>query len=235
MEQRAQLSSAIAVPKITFLARHCWPPPAVIIRLHGLIIDFAWGIRDGKRFRPWFPSEIATLPIQQGGIAVTCIRTELITMAAKAVGQWTSTISSRDIPISNYLWGSNGSGPAYITPCWTEDKYLRYRATLWLTGSKIVGFFAARHACQGAVREVCRLSFSFTSRAAVAYSDEGSVTIDIRRVIDDSLLAGMRDEVASSGRFCHRWLVHSTLKDVWWLRDRRGTAYTLNGADLAWF
>ena len=60
-------------------------------------------------------------------------------------------------------------------------------ATLWLTGSEIVGLSAAQHARQGAVSEVCRRAFSFTSRAAVAYNEDGSVTIDVRRVLDDRL------------------------------------------------
>ena len=233
VEQRALLASAIAVPKINFLARHCWPPPAVVTRLHSLIMDFVWGVRDRKRSRPWVSSEIAALPIQQGGLAVPCIRTELRTMAATAVGQWAATVSSRDLLIGDFLWGSTGSGTAYITPCWTEDKLPRYRATLWLTGSEIVGLSSAQHARQGAVSEVCRRALSFTSRAAVAYNEDGSVTIDVRRVIDDRLRVGMRADVAASGRFDHRWLAHATLKDMSWLRDRQGKAYNLNGADFA--
>ena len=102
-----------------------------------------------------------------------------------------------------------------------------------ITGSGIVAVSAARHAPQGAVREVCRRAVSFTSSAAVAYNEDVSVTIDVLRVIDDKLRAGVRAEVAVSGRFDHRWLVHATLKDMSWLRDRRGEAYTLNGADFA--
>ena len=63
--------------------------------------------------------------------------------------------------------------------------------------SRIVGISAARHARQGAVREVCRRAVSFTSRAAAAYNNDGSVTIDVWRVLDDRLRAGMRDEVAA--------------------------------------
>ena len=70
-------------------------------------------------------------------------------------------------------------------------------------------------------------------RAAVAYNDVGSVTIDVRRVLDDLLRTRMRAKVAATERFDHRWLVHATLKDISWLRNRRGTTYTLNGADLA--
>ena len=102
-----------------------------------------------------------------------------------------------------------------------------------ITGSGIVAVSAARHAPQGAVREVCRRAVSFTSRAAVAYKDDGSVTIDIWRMIDDKLRAGMRAEVVALGRFDHRRLVHATLKDMSWLRYRRGKTYTLNGADFA--
>ena len=49
-------------------------------------------------------------------------------------------------------------------------------------------------------------------------------------MLDDRLRAGTRAEVAALGRFDHRWLVHATLKDTSWMRDRRGTVYTLNGA-----
>ena len=66
VEQRAQITSAISIPKITLFARHGWPPLAVVTRLHSLNIDFVWGVRNGKRSRPWVPSEIATLLIQQG-------------------------------------------------------------------------------------------------------------------------------------------------------------------------
>ena len=52
-------------------------------------------------------------------------------------------------------------------------------------------------------------------------------------VLDDKLQAGMTAKVAASDRFDHRWLVHATLKSLYWLRDRRGQAYHLNGADVA--
>ena len=145
-----------------------------------LILDFVWGVRDGKRSRPWVLSEMASLPIQQGGLSVPYIRTELMTMAAIAVGQWAATVSSRDLLIGDFLWGSKDSGPPYITPCWTQDEEPRLQATLWLTGSKMVGLSAARHARQGRVKEVCRRAVPFTSRAVVYYHGDGSVTIDVR-------------------------------------------------------
>ena len=65
--------------------------------------------------------------------------------------------------------------------------------------SRIVGISAARHARQGAVRKVSRRAFAFTSRDAAAYNSDDSVTIDLRRVLDDRLRDRMRAKVAASG------------------------------------
>ena len=62
VEQRARIASAIAVPKIIYLVRHCWPSPSMVTRSQSLILDFVWGVRDGKRSLPWVPSEMASLP-----------------------------------------------------------------------------------------------------------------------------------------------------------------------------
>ena len=67
----------------------------------------------------------------------------------------------------------------------------------------------------------------------VDYNGHGSVTIDVRRALDDELQAGMRADVATSGCFESRWIVRATLTDLSWLRNRRGNAYTLNGVDFA--
>ena len=40
------------------LARHCRPPPAIVTRLHVLVMDFVWSPRDGKRIRPWVPAAV---------------------------------------------------------------------------------------------------------------------------------------------------------------------------------
>ena len=84
VEQRDRIASAIAIPNNIYLARHCCHFPAMITRLQSLILDFVWGVRDGKRSRSWVPSEMASLPIQQGGLSVPCTWTELMTMVATA-------------------------------------------------------------------------------------------------------------------------------------------------------
>ena len=73
-----------------------------------------------------------------------------MTMAANTVVQWAATVSLRDLLIGDFLWGSRDSGPPYITPYKTQDEEPRLQATLWLTGSKIVGLSAACYANQGA-------------------------------------------------------------------------------------
>ena len=111
-------------------------------------------------------------------------------MTATAVGQWAATVSSQDLLLSDFLWGSIESGTPYITPCWTNDKHPRYKATLWLTGSEIVGLSAAHHARQGEVQAVCRREILFTSRSDVDYYDDGSVTIDVRRILMPTYVPG---------------------------------------------
>ena len=85
---------------------------------------------------------------------------------------------------------------------------------------------------QGDVTEVCRRAISFTSRAEIVYKTDGSVTIDVRRLVDGNLRVGMRAEVEKLGIFDYRWMEHATLTDMSWLRDRQGKVYNLNGADL---
>ena len=162
-----------------------------------------------------------------------CFRTELVTMAATAVGQKAATVSSRNLLMNDFLWASRDSVPPYITQCWTQDDEPRLQSTLWLTGSKMVGLSAARHTRQGEVKEVSQRAVSFTLRAVVDYNIDGSVTIDVRRALDDKLQAGLRADVATSGRFKFRWIVHPTLTNMSWLRYRRGNTNTLNGVDFA--
>ena len=118
-------------------------------------------------------------------------------------------------------------------PCWTQDQEHRLQVTLSLTGSKIVGLSLSTMLVKGRSRRSAEGPVSFTSKAVIDYNGDGSVTIDVRRALDDKLQAGKRADVATSGRFESRWIVHSTLTDVSWLRDRRGNAYTLNGVDFA--
>ena len=61
------------------------------------------GVRDGKKPLPWVPTEMAALPIQQGGLAVLSNRMELMTMAATAIGQWAATASSIYLLIDDFL------------------------------------------------------------------------------------------------------------------------------------
>ena len=40
VERLVRIASAIAVPKTTFLTRHCWSPPSVVTRLNSMSQDF---------------------------------------------------------------------------------------------------------------------------------------------------------------------------------------------------
>ena len=67
IEQKSHLVRSIAVPKFLYVARHCWPSKATLLRLSKPIKNFSWGLRYGTRNRPWVPDEQAELPNAQGG------------------------------------------------------------------------------------------------------------------------------------------------------------------------
>uniref|UniRef100_M4C2P7 Uncharacterized protein n=1 Tax=Hyaloperonospora arabidopsidis (strain Emoy2) TaxID=559515 RepID=M4C2P7_HYAAE len=69
VEQHACLARDIAIPKVNYVARDCWPPPVIILKLQGFITDFVWGKRNGRRSRPWVQEEHEALSIREGGHA----------------------------------------------------------------------------------------------------------------------------------------------------------------------
>ena len=139
--------------------------------------------------------------MHQSGIAVPFVQAELMTIVATAGEHWAASASSKDLLIGDCLWGSTGYVPPYIAPCWNEAMYLRYQLTLKQTGTDAVGLSKARYVRQCDDKSVCRRAITFTSRAEVDLKTDGSVTIDVRRLIDDNLRVGMRTEVAKLGRF----------------------------------
>ena len=103
------------------------------------------------RSRPWVPKEMAMLPIRLGGLAVPCIRTELMTMIATTVGKWAATSSRRELLIGDVVWGSLEHGLSFITPCWVNGSHPRLQKSLWHTGAEAVSISAAHHLRQGDV------------------------------------------------------------------------------------
>ena len=142
------------------------------------------------RYRPWVPKEMAMLPSRLGGLGVPCSRTELMTMAATAVGKWAATSSQRELLIGDVLWGSLEHGPTFITTCWVNGSHPRLQKSLWLTGAEAVSIPAVHHLLQGDVEAVSSRSSIFSSRAEVIYNDDGSVTVDVRQAIDAGICNG---------------------------------------------
>ncbi|GAB9477717.1 reverse transcriptase, partial [Globisporangium polare] len=199
VEQRAHLVRAVAVPKFLFVARYCWPTAATVTKIHVLIKDFVWGMRDGKRSRPWVPQEQAALPIKDGGLAVPCIRTELTTLAAMTIGKWAAAASERDLLIGDILWGGGGPRPTYITPRWGEDVRPKVRASLWETGAEAVSAAAAEHARGGDKTTVMARAERFMKTLESTYNDDGSFTVDLRKAMGGSTKAEMLEDATVLG------------------------------------
>ena len=105
--------------------------------------DFVWGMRDGKRNRPWIPEAQAEHPVKEGGLSVPCINNELVSFATKTGGSWTTSAGPLDLLLGDILWSCSTSRPAYLSSNRDERAPARICNTLWDTGAGGGGVVAA--------------------------------------------------------------------------------------------
>ena len=233
MEQRACLVRAIAIPKINYVARHCWPPPVIIHKLQGFIKDFFWGKRNERRSRPWVQEKHGALSIREGGISIPCVRTELITLDASTVVTWATLVSSRDRLVGNILWGDGNTSPRYITPRYGDDQEQKVLTSLWTTGCKAVAVISGGHVGGLNAQAVWTRAYRFVAKTTVTHSDHGSVTVDARAALDGPTRNELLEETSVNGRSDTTWLKNASVETMSWLFNRKGRRYQLNGASFA--
>ena len=124
--------------------------------------------------------------------------------------------------------GSVTNGPSIITPCWVDGSHPRLQKSLWPTGVEAVSVSVDHHLRQDGVEDVRRRASIFSSRAEVIYNDNGSVAVDVRQAIDTGILKTLR--WYSRHRSDERWLVHTEMTYMTWLRDRSGHPFNLHCA-----
>ncbi|DAZ99046.1 TPA: hypothetical protein N0F65_010932 [Lagenidium giganteum] len=81
--QRARLAQAIILPKILYMARHCWSPRHIRRRLQRLIRNLVWKHRttDHIKSKGWLPEHAAANPSHAGGVGLPLITAGLQAMA----------------------------------------------------------------------------------------------------------------------------------------------------------
>ncbi|DBA05149.1 TPA: hypothetical protein N0F65_004999, partial [Lagenidium giganteum] len=122
--QRARLASAIAVPKITFVARHLWPSVDQTDILQRFPTSFVWNCSfdTNAKIQSWLARGRATQPLSQGGLNVPDIHHDLIALAASTVHRMLRHPISRQLPTTTTIQPNTG-----------VEKY-SYRSMLLETG-----------------------------------------------------------------------------------------------------
>ena len=143
--QRAQLASAIVVPKLLFIARHAFPTAAQRRHAQQVIDNYVWAstcstLAGSKR--AWVHRDIAALPLQQGGLAVPQLKLELQMLGVRAILRWDTLLVSKArvattvlllVAIPGQLYeAASGVHCILRTPVTTQSPMLG--ATLWDSG-----------------------------------------------------------------------------------------------------
>ena len=151
--QRALIARSIIVPKITYVARHCFPSNDQRARLERLVRRFVWGattaLEPRGRRAPVAPL-IAQLPWSVGGHGVPNIRLVLLTLAAVTILKWARSLQRRQqiVPAAlirpHIVHGrQTTTARAVIFPARTTTTSLRLGTDVWGTGVRIVQAAAA--------------------------------------------------------------------------------------------
>lgn len=92
VEQRCKLAAAIIVPKVLYVARHCWPTDSIVDHLVKATHHFVWqGFSrvDGfKGTRSLLNADHSRIAVRNGGMGAPDIEAELRAMAAATVATW---------------------------------------------------------------------------------------------------------------------------------------------------
>ncbi|CEG41983.1 uncharacterized protein PHALS_12290 [Plasmopara halstedii] len=213
VRNRAALAAAIVIPKIKFLARHSWPTREIVTSKQQLVKRFVWGSREGVPERAWMNDAQAGLPMCDGGLAVPHVATDLLAMAANAVGRWAARAND-----------------VYLTPARRDAPVggFKIATTMWKGGAAVV--------CGVHCDQIDPTNASFVAATAALFRrhllaekwDGNSLQI---AVDDDAMLSFGRLPCGRRrlrGPFCHEWLYRVALDTRRWLIDDRGGAVNIS-------
>uniref|UniRef100_A0AAV1T560 Reverse transcriptase domain-containing protein n=1 Tax=Peronospora matthiolae TaxID=2874970 RepID=A0AAV1T560_9STRA len=212
VRSRALLASALIIPRVTFLARHSWPTREVIDSLQLLVKRFVWGSRQGVPSRAWMSEAQAGLRVCDGGIAIPHVATELLAMAANAVGKWASFSNGPARVAGDILLARRAGVDVYLTPdkpC-TTPKFFTVSDTMWASGAAVVrGVHSvpidlSKAGCVAATESLLRRHIS------AAYWEGDTLTFRIDTATVQAIASKAVGEQCISGTFCHEWLARAS-------------------------
>ena len=149
------------------------------------------------------------------------------------VGKWATRASSRDLLVGDILWGDEATHPQHITPRWGTDAKQHLYATIWETGANAVAITAADDAGGQKVTILQKRAERFVAKSLFVCNIDGSVPVIARSVTDATAHTEIIRDASGHGRLDATWLLHASMKNLSWIRDRQGQCYKLDGASFA--
>jgi ribonuclease HI len=135
-QQRAQIAAAIIVPKLTYVARHAWPPKETVKQADRCIRNYVWRavFQDPDRTAAgWIAAGLAEQPVLAGGLGIPNIYKELQALIAMVVGEWGLSTDPQRQVIGDILQRRDGEQTTHLFPQEGRPRQ-GIRSTLWATG-----------------------------------------------------------------------------------------------------
>lgn len=108
--------------------------------LQKLVKRFVWGSREGVPTRAWMSDAQAGLRVCEGGLAVPHVATDLLAMAATAVGRWAAGANGPARIAGDILLAERAGVDVYLTPARRDAPVGGFTVadTMWKSGAAVV-------------------------------------------------------------------------------------------------
>jgi hypothetical protein len=131
-QQRTQITAAIIIPKLLYVARHAWPTPDIVKHAELCIRNYVWNsifsVAD-RASAGWMQAALA----EQRGIELPNLQTELMAMSAVVVGEWALAVGAQRHAIGDILQRSELGQSTHLVPQ-RQVPTKETKETLWGTG-----------------------------------------------------------------------------------------------------
>lgn len=104
--QRVQVSRAVIIPKITFVARHYWPTREHMRMLQRFVHRYVWfgtTSPDLTTKKAWMSGDVAQQPHSEGGLEIPNVQTELLLLSARTVTRWMGVKTPTSVAVAAIL------------------------------------------------------------------------------------------------------------------------------------
>lgn len=170
--QRVRIARAVIIPKLLFVARHYWPHRDQVHTLQRYVHNYVWfgtTSPDVQHKRAWMSAATSHQPLEEGGLAVPCVLTELMLLSVRTTTHWLQAATPERHAVGAILLGAlpTESG-SHLAPGRSEASHFRLGQTLTSTGTSIIRRVLARpHEA-----DELRLTRSLRTRAGLGASSE---------------------------------------------------------------